>query len=147
MSAIKNMCDHCGNPKAEAWHLVCADCWKLLPDWVSNELVAAHSERVGSERHMVAIELVRHHLSKAFLMKKIKPIPGYVHVCTVRSDDGWEAMCCLWDGECWRYWDSEMQPHGWEPVTDINCVVEDWDLPIMPGSPNYRIARKNAANA
>ncbi len=38
-------------------------------------------------------------------MKKIKPIPGYVHVCTVRSDDGWEAMCCWWDGECWRYWD------------------------------------------
>jgi hypothetical protein len=69
---------------------------------------------------------------------KVEPIKGCVHVCNVRSDDGWTAMCCLWDGARWLYWDSELEPHGWEPVTDINCVVEEWDFPTMvppAGSP------------
>ena len=62
---------------------------------------------------------------------KVEPIEGGVHICNVRGDDGWTAMCCLWDGARWLYWDNELEPHGWEPVTDINCTVEDWDFPNM----------------
>lgn len=125
-------CAHCGHTKSKDWHLVCDECWPHIPEHLQRELIESHAEQVGSMRHSHAIERVLTALGKMRPMNVFEPIKGMVHVCTVRSDDGWEAMCCLWDGERWLYWDNELEPRGWEPVTDMNCTIEAWDLPCMP---------------
>lgn len=138
---MPSLCPHCNSPKSQAWHLICDKCWLLVPDQLTAELIAAHREGVGNPRHWTACQEVLRFLEEDHGLKAMAmmtPIKGLVHVCTVRGDDGWEAMCCLWDGERWLYWDDALEPKGWEPVTDMNCIVEAWDLPIMPGSPAYR---------
>lgn len=134
-------CPSCGNAKAEPWHLICDPCWSKAPESLKGELLSAHKEGAGNPRHRKACRDILRMLEESRGLKSmemITPIKGLVHVCTVRSDDGWEAMCCLWDGERWLVWEDQFDPPEWSPVTDMNCIVEAWDLPIMPGSPVYR---------
>lgn len=63
--------------------------------------------------------------------RDVEPIKGNLHVCTVTNGTDWWADCLLWDGDRWLFWENGCDPAEWSPVTEINCMVEDWDFPTM----------------
>lgn len=49
-------CAHCAKAKDKTWHLLCPNCWEILPERNQNELIESHSEMVNSDRHHNAID-------------------------------------------------------------------------------------------
>lgn len=61
------------------------------------------------------------------------PSENGIYPCAVRTDRGPEPHCCMWVKHigAWHWWIDDGLSGGWELVTDYNCMVVAWELPMQ----------------
>lgn len=61
------------------------------------------------------------------------PTENGIYPCVVLTDQGPEAHCCMWMKGLgvWYWWIDDGLSGGWESVTDYNCAVVAWELPMQ----------------
>lgn len=59
------------------------------------------------------------------------PKESGIYPCAVRTDMGMEPHCCLFERGDWYWWIDDGLSAHWELVTDYNCLVVAWELPMQ----------------